>query len=88
MCLAQGHNAVTLVRLEPGALGLESSTLPLSKCAPCRRGGASLAFNADIEADTVQILGDWRSEAYEKYLTFCFEDKIQFSEGYEVSFII
>ena len=29
MCLAQGQNAVTPVRLEPPALGLESSTLPL-----------------------------------------------------------
>ena len=30
MCLAQGHNPVTLVRLEPAALCLKSSTLPLS----------------------------------------------------------
>ena len=34
MCLAQGHNTVTPVGLEPSALGLESSTLPLSHCAP------------------------------------------------------
>ena len=34
MCFAQGHNAVTLVRLEPGPLRLESSILPLSHCAP------------------------------------------------------
>ena len=36
MCLAQGHNAVTSVRLKPTALGSchESSTLPLSHCAP------------------------------------------------------
>ena len=32
MCLAQGHNTVTPVRLEPPALALESSTLPL--CSP------------------------------------------------------
>ena len=25
-------------------------------------------------------MGDWRSEAYKKYLTFSFEDKIQVSE--------
>ena len=37
MCLAQGHNAVTPVRLEPAALCLESSTLPLSHCAPVLR---------------------------------------------------
>ena len=34
MCLAQGHNAVTPVSLEPATLSLESSTLPLSHCAP------------------------------------------------------
>ena len=32
--LLKDHNAVTSVRLEPAALGLESSTLPLSHCAP------------------------------------------------------
>ena len=34
MSLAQGHNAVTLVRLKPVALGRESSTIPLSHCIP------------------------------------------------------
>ena len=34
MCLAQGHNAVMLVRLKPTILGLQSSILPLSHCAP------------------------------------------------------
>ena len=32
ICLAQGHNAVTPVRLHPQPLGLKSSTLPLSHC--------------------------------------------------------
>ena len=32
--LAQGHNTVTMVRLEPAAFGLEQSTLPLSRCTP------------------------------------------------------
>ena len=32
--LLKDHNAVTPVRLEPANLGLESSTLPLSHCAP------------------------------------------------------
>lgn len=45
-----------------------------------RRGGASLAFRANIEADKIQLLGDWRSEAYKKYLTFSLEDKIQVSK--------
>ena len=34
MCLAQGHNAVLPVRLEPQPLNLKSSTLPLSHHAP------------------------------------------------------
>ena len=34
MCLAQGHDTVTPVRLKPAALSLASSTLPQSHCAP------------------------------------------------------
>ena len=34
--MLKDHNAVTLVRLEPLPLGLESSTLPLSHCAPLK----------------------------------------------------
>ena len=34
MCLAQGHNAVTLVRLEPQPLYLETSSLPLNHSTP------------------------------------------------------
>ena len=34
MCLAQGHNAETLVGSNPRPLCLESSTLPLSHCTP------------------------------------------------------
>ena len=34
MCLAQRHNTVTPLRLQPGSLCLESSSLPLSHCAP------------------------------------------------------
>ena len=33
MCLAQGHNTVTLVKLQPVALRLEFSSLPLTHCA-------------------------------------------------------
>ena len=34
MCLAQGHNTVTPVRLESANSWLESNTLPLSQSAP------------------------------------------------------
>ena len=34
MCLAQGHNAVPPLRLNPQPFDLESSTLPLNHCTP------------------------------------------------------
>ena len=34
MCLAQGHNTLTPVSLQPITPRLKSSTLPLSHCAP------------------------------------------------------
>ena len=34
MCLAQGHNTVTLVGIEPGPLYSESDALPLGHHAP------------------------------------------------------
>ena len=57
MCLAQGNKAVMPVRLEPLPLGRESSTLPLSKCAPVPILTAVLKmrrislFQRDPEAD-------------------------------------
>ena len=52
MCLAQGHNTVKLVRLEPAASWsglLKSSTLPLSHCATIiqylAKGKKELIFN-------------------------------------------
>ena len=34
MCLAQGHNTLTPVRLKPSAPQSRVNTLPLSHCAP------------------------------------------------------
>ena len=34
-----------------------------------RRGGATSAFQAGVPVETIKILGDWRSEAYQVYLT-------------------
>ena len=59
------------------AIGLDPSNFSSHSF---RRGGATLLFNANIEADKIQLLGDWRSEAYKKYLTFTLEDKIQVSK--------
>ena len=34
-----------------------------------RRGGASCAFQAGVPGELVQLHGDWRSDAYLRYLT-------------------
>lgn len=33
-----------------------------------RRGGASLAFDCNLPPDYIKLLGDWRSNAYQRYL--------------------
>ena len=42
------------------------------------RGGASLAFRADIEADKIQLLGAWRSEAYRNIQPFPLKIRFKF----------
>ena len=34
-----------------------------------RRGGASFAFEAGVSPDLIKLQGDWRSEAYQRYIT-------------------
>ncbi|XP_053383790.1 uncharacterized protein LOC128549996 [Mercenaria mercenaria] len=57
-----------------------------------RRGMATLAFQLNLPADIIQLLGDWKSDAYKKYLYFSLTDKLRLSkyisdkiqsEGYE-----
>lgn len=45
-----------------------------------RRGGASFAFSAGVRGELVQLVGDWKSDAYLKYLKFNLNDKIQIFE--------
>ncbi len=45
-----------------------------------RRGGATLAFQAGIPSELIQLQGDWKSEAYKKYLTFSINDKVQVAQ--------
>ena len=45
-----------------------------------RRGGATLAFKAGITGDTIKILGDWQSEAYQVYLECPLEVKAATSD--------
>ncbi len=39
-------------------------------------GGASWAFAAEVPTELIQLYGDWRSDAYKKYLKFSLEDQI------------
>ena len=45
-----------------------------------RRGGASLAFKSDVPSELIQMHGDWRSDAYKKYLEFTLEQKLLVSK--------
>lgn len=41
-----------------------------------RRGGCSFAFKANCPGELVQLHGDWKSQAYRRYLSFSIEDKL------------
>lgn len=42
-----------------------------------RRGGATFAFRAGVPGELIQMQGDWKSEAYLRYLDFSLESKLQ-----------
>ena len=44
---------MTPVRLKPAALGLESSILPLSHCAPIVAGGGSKYLGGDLQLSDI-----------------------------------
>ena len=46
-----------------------------------RRGFATLLFKAKVPADKIQLMGDWSSDAYKKYLSFSLDDKILVAEN-------
>lgn len=54
-----------------------------------RRGGASWALEAGLSGDVIQILGDWKSDAYKQYLVIPLESKVacikQFSANLPLS---
>jgi len=45
-----------------------------------RRGFASFAFRLNVSADKIQLLGDWSSDAYKKYLHMSLEDKVDIAK--------
>ena len=54
MCLAQGHNAVTTVRLEPAALRSQVKHSTMSHCAP----------QVDFGKNSCPEKGEWQKESY------------------------
>ena len=42
-----------------------------------RRGGASWAFQAGVPGEMIQVLGDWASDAYKRYLEFNMQNKLE-----------
>lgn len=45
-----------------------------------RRGGATFAFDSSVPTELIQLHGDWRSDAYKKYLEFSVEQKLLVSQ--------
>ena len=45
-----------------------------------RRGGATWAFSSEVPSELIQLYGDWRSDAYKKYLCYTLENKIAVAE--------
>ena len=43
-----------------------------------RRGFTTLAFRSDIPPEYIQLLGDWKSDAYKCYLQLDWSDKLRF----------
>ena len=42
-----------------------------------RRGAATLAFKAGAPADLIKTQGDWKSNAYQKYIEVSLHDKLK-----------
>ena len=46
-----------------------------------RRGGATWAFQSGVQGELIKLLGDWRSDAYLKYLNTSLQDKLTVSQA-------
>ena len=42
-----------------------------------RRGGATYAFRAGVSGELIKLIGDWKSDAYSRYLDFSLDSKFQ-----------
>ncbi len=45
-----------------------------------RRGGATLAFKTGVPSELIKVQGDWRSQAYLRYLDFTLEQRVLVSK--------
>jgi integrase len=44
-----------------------------------RRGGATYAFRIGISGEVIQLMGDWKSDAYKRYIEFDFDTMLSVS---------
>lgn len=40
---------------------------------PFCRGGATYAFRSGVPGELIQVMGDWKSDAYKRYFDFSFD---------------
>ena len=45
-----------------------------------RRGGASWAFDNGVPGELIQVMGDWKSDAYKTYLEFSLHSKVAIAQ--------
>jgi len=61
------------LRLVLSKCGLDASSFSTHSF---RRGFATFAFRNNVSADEIQILGDWHSDVYKRYISLSVQDKL------------
>ena len=69
-------HAFFVKRLKSGLTRTENRASDVS-CHSFRRGGATLAFALGVSAIDIKLRGDWRSNAFEKYLVISPSDSMK-----------
>ncbi|CAG2203365.1 unnamed protein product [Mytilus edulis] len=77
----KSYNGVSMMALEDWSQPDEilETDATLSGCGVLEEG-ATLAFDAEVSTELIQLHGDWHSDAYKKYLEFTLEQKLQVSQ--------
>jgi hypothetical protein len=70
------HKFLLKLRSVIEGIGLDSK---LYSTYSFRRGFATLAFRLEIIPDLFQVMADWRSDAYKRYIQYDIKDKIKVS---------